>query len=169
VVTLPPAGWCPAGGNVAAVASGEAGPPAGRVSVYRHVVRYFECDQQGVVFNMWYLGYFDEALGAFLAGGGLGYRELVRSGVDVQLVHSEIDWSGPLRWGDEAVVEVRLAGRGTTSFAVGLAVYAGERPVATGRTVYVVVATDGSGKMALPDRLAVALGDVGAAGQPSSR
>jgi len=52
----------------------------------RHTVRYFECDQQGVVFNMWYLGYFDEALSAFLTAGGLSYRKLIETGFDMQVL-----------------------------------------------------------------------------------
>jgi acyl-CoA thioester hydrolase len=128
------------------------------VHEYRHQVRYFECDQQGVVFNMWYLGYFDEALGAFLGGGGVGYADLIETGYDVQLVHSEIDWIGPLRWGDEAVVAVRLLTVGTTSFSLGFEVSTGGRAVSTGRTVYVAIRTDGSGKVAIPPALAAAIG-----------
>jgi acyl-CoA thioester hydrolase len=125
----------------------------GRVHVYRHTVRYFECDQQGVVFNMWYLGYFDEAMDAFLTGGGVAYRELIATGFDVQLVHSEIDWVAPLRWGDEAVISVRLLRAGTTSFTLGFEVSAAERAVAAGRTVYVTIRTDGSGKVPVPPAL----------------
>jgi acyl-CoA thioester hydrolase len=55
-----------------------------RATRYRHQVRYFETDQQGVVFNMWYLGYFDEAMTAFLAEGGVAYADLLASGFDVQ-------------------------------------------------------------------------------------
>ena len=43
---------------------------AARTTIYRHRVRYLEADQQGVVFNMWYLGYFDEAMAQFLEEGG---------------------------------------------------------------------------------------------------
>jgi acyl-CoA thioester hydrolase len=125
---------------------------------YRHTVRYFECDQQGVVFNMWYLGYFDEALGAYLDAGGTGYREMIAAGFDVQLVHSDIDWVSPLRWGDEAVVVVRLLRSGTTSLTVGFDVSTAGRAVATGRTVYVAVRTDGSGKVPIPPVLAAAIG-----------
>jgi acyl-CoA thioester hydrolase len=138
--------------------AGASGTGAGRVHEYRHKVRYFECDQPGVVFNMWYLGYFDEALGAFMGGGGVGYSELIDAGYDVQLVHSEIDWIGPLRWGDEAVVAVRLLKVGTTSFSLGFDVSAGGREVATGRTVYVAIRTDGSGKVAIPAMMAAAIG-----------
>jgi acyl-CoA thioester hydrolase len=139
----------------AKVESGDGEP---RVHEYRHKVRYFECDQQGVVFNMWYLGYFDEALAAFLGGGGIDYAELIEAGFDVQLVHSEIDWIGPLRWGDDAVVAVRLLGTGRTSFTLGFEVSAGDHAVATGRTVYVAIRTDGSGKVPIPPALAAAIG-----------
>jgi acyl-CoA thioester hydrolase len=127
-------------------------------TTYHHQVRYLETDQQGVVFNMWYLGYFDEALAAFLEDGGLAYSELLAAGYDVQLVHTEIDWRSSLRWPDRAAVEVSLAQAGTTSFTVSFEVRTGGGVVATGRTVYVVVATDGSGKRPIPAALAAALG-----------
>jgi acyl-CoA thioester hydrolase len=132
-----------------------------RTTTYRHQVRYFEADQQGVVFNMWYLGYFDEAMTRFLEEGGLRYDDMLAAGFDVQLVRIEIDWSAPLRWPDEAQVEVALDRAGTTSFTLRFDVRSarsGGAAVATGRTVYVVVGTDGSGKRAIPDRLARAIG-----------
>ena len=33
---------------------------------YRHTVRYLEVDAQNVAFNSWYLGWFDDAMSAFL-------------------------------------------------------------------------------------------------------
>jgi acyl-CoA thioester hydrolase len=115
-------------------------------------------DQQGVVFNMWYLGYFDEAMAEFLAQGGLSYPDLLSSGFDVQLVHSSIDWRSSLHTGETAEVEVRLVASGRTSFTLGFAVRCGGVDVADGETVYVVVATDGSGKRPIPGRLRAALG-----------
>ena len=122
-------------------------------------MRYFEADQQGVVFNMWYLGYFDEAMTRFLEEGGLDYTDMLAAGFDVQLVRSEIDWPGSLRWPDEMAVDVTLERSGTTSFTLAFEVRngSGDR-VATGRTVYVVVGTDGSGKRPIPARLAQAIG-----------
>jgi acyl-CoA thioester hydrolase len=128
-----------------------------RTATYRHRVRYLEVDQQGVVFNMWYLGYFDEAMTAFLEEGGLSYRDLLASGFDVQLVHSTIDWSSSLHAGDMAEVEVRPVAWGHTSFTLGFDVRRGGVAVAAGQTVYVVVATDGSGKRPIPERLRAAL------------
>jgi acyl-CoA thioester hydrolase len=129
-----------------------------RRTLYQHQVRYFEVDQQGVVFNMWYLGYFDEAMALFLDEGGLAYPDMLAAGYDVQLVHSDIDWHSSLRWPDRAEVEVSLAEAGRTSFVLTFEVRGGSARVATGRTVYVVVATDGSGKRPIPDFLGKALG-----------
>ncbi len=134
---------------------------AARTTIYRHRVRYLEADQQGVVFNMWYLGYFDEAMAQFLEEGALAYPDMLAAGYDVQLVHTEIDWRGPLRWPQQADVEVALAEAGTTSFTLAFQVAAEGREVATGRTVYVVVATDGSGKRPIPAFLRAALGTAG--------
>jgi len=135
-----------------------------RRTIYQHQVRYLEADQQGVVFNMWYLGYFDEAMALFLEEGGLAYPDMLAAGFDVQLVHSDIDWYSPLRWPDRAEVEVSLAEAGRTSFVLAFEVRSGGTRVATGRTVYVVVATDGSGKRPIPDFLGQALGLAGRLG-----
>jgi acyl-CoA thioester hydrolase len=129
-----------------------------RTTSYRTRVRYSEVDQQGVVFNMWYLGYFDEAMAQFLAEGGVPYADMLASGHDVQLVHTEIDWTAGLRWEDEARVDVSAVSVGQTSFTLQFDVLAGDAPVARGRTVYVVVATDGSGKRPIPRWLQGALG-----------
>jgi acyl-CoA thioester hydrolase len=122
-------------------------------------VRYLEVDQQGVVFNMWYLAYLDDAMTAYLLGGGLPYTEMIEAGYDVQLVHTELDWVGSLGWNDRADIDVSTSRLGTTSFTLDFAVRTAGRDVATARTVYVVVGTDGSGKRPVPDRLRTALGE----------
>ncbi len=122
-------------------------------------VRYMEVDAQGVVFNGWYLTYFDEAMAAFLEFRGLPYPELLETGFDVQLVRSEIDWKAGLRWQDDAVVAVSTAHLGRTSFALDFETRRnGAEVTCSARTFYVVVATDGSGKRELPPLLLNALG-----------
>jgi acyl-CoA thioester hydrolase len=123
-------------------------------------VRYLEADQQGVVFNMWYLAYFDDAFTALLAHGGLPYQELMAQGWDAQLVHTELDWLGPLRWGDPAEVDVALSRLGTTSFALQFGLRVGDREVCHGETVYVAVETEGWTKVPVPEALRDALGPV---------
>ena len=121
-------------------------------------VRYLEVDQQGVVFNMWYLAYFDDAMTAFLAHNGLGYGAMLAAGFDVQLVHVDIDWSAGVRFGEPLVVDVRLVRKGATSFTLGFGVRRNHESCAEATIVYVCVATDGSGKRPLPELLAKGLG-----------
>ncbi len=125
---------------------------------YRAAVRYLEVDQQGVVFNMWYLGYFDEAMTGFLEAAGLPYEALQAGGHDVQLVHTELDWRGALGWGDPIRICVRPEAVGRTSFTLAFEVRGSSDDVlVTGRTVYVCIRLDGSGKTPIPESLRAAL------------
>jgi acyl-CoA thioester hydrolase len=119
--------------------------------------RYYEVDQQGVVFNMWYLGWFDEAMTAFLDDIGMGWQVMMREGIDVQLVHTEVDWRAAVRFGDELDLVVTPGAIGTTSFSLDFAVTKDGAPAVTASTVYVVIASDGSGKRPVPDGLRAAL------------
>jgi acyl-CoA thioester hydrolase len=125
---------------------------------YTAPVRYLEADQQGVVFNMWYLAYFDEAMTGFLDAGGTSYAALQAGGHDVQVVHTELDWRGALRWGDTARVRVGTESMGRTSFTLWFEVRGpGEDVLVTGRTVYVCIRIDGSGKTPIPNELRTVL------------
>lgn len=128
--------------------------------VHPIAVRYLEVDHQGVVFNMWYLAYLDDAMTAFLLHGGLPYADMIARGFDVQLVHSEIDWKGSLTFSSSAEVAVTLARLGRTSFTLQFEVRSSGRLVATASTVYVSVRTDGSGKCEVPTFVAEGLGSV---------
>lgn len=113
-------------------------------------VRYMEVDQQGVVFNSWYLVYFDDALTGFLAARGLPYESMMARGYAVQLITNETTWRKGVRWRDAVMIDVSAARVGTTSFTSDFVVRVGDEPYVTARTVYVVIATDGSGKRAVP-------------------
>jgi acyl-CoA thioester hydrolase len=126
--------------------------------VHRVEVRYLEVDRQGVVFNGWYLAYFDDAMSGLLAHGGLPYPELLASGYDVMLVHTELDWTAGVGFGDDVTVEVSTDRIGTTSFTLGFAVRRGAAEVVCrGRTVYVAVAVEDYAKREIPPRLRAAL------------
>nr|WP_255456829.1 MULTISPECIES: acyl-CoA thioesterase [unclassified Mycolicibacterium] len=118
-----------------------------------------EIDQQGVVFNMWYLAYMDEAFTALVTRGATGH-DFVDAGFDWQVVHTELDWSGSLKWGDQVHVDVTVPARGRTSFTVEFLIHTGDstQPVVSARTVYVCIAADGSGKIEPPQVLLDALG-----------
>src|SRR6185295_19256613 len=111
------------------------------------VPRYAEIDQQGVVFNAHYLTWFDEASYVFFDHVGVPDAAFDGWGLDVQVVHAEIDYLAPVRWRDRVRVEVRRESVGATSFALPLDVLrcddgGVEVAAARGRNVYVVVSTD---------------------------
>lgn len=114
------------------------------------------------MFNMWYLAYFDEAMTGFLESSGLPYAQLQATGTDVQVVHTELDWRGALHWGEVARVRVAPESVGRTSFTLGFEVRGnGEDVLVSGRTVYVCIRLDGSGKTAIPDALRAILAPMG--------
>ncbi len=137
--------------------SGRAGaaPMLRGVEPFRHPLspRYLEVDRQGVVFNAWYLAYFDDAMTAFLAARGLPYTDLIAGGYDVMLVRTELDWSGGLGYGDAAYVEVDVAAVGRTSFTLTFDVVRDGVSLCRGRTVYVLVTAQGNEKTPVPDRI----------------
>jgi acyl-CoA thioester hydrolase len=127
--------------------------------------RYAEIDQQGVVFNGHYLTWFDEACTGFLDHLDVTYPGLIASGYDIQVVHSEIDFKGPVRWRDAVRVEVHCERIGSTSFTLGFSVMRSrdgdtEQAAVRGHNVYVVVSTEDWAKRPIPSVLREALTSV---------
>jgi acyl-CoA thioester hydrolase len=126
------------------------------------VPRYAEVDQQSVVFNGHYLTWFDEAVTGYFDHLGASYPDLMSAGLDMQLVHSEIDYNAPVRWRDTVRVAVVCEKVGTTSFTIGFTVLrrrdgAEEMAAVRGRNVYVVVSTEDWTKRPIPGALRSAL------------
>jgi acyl-CoA thioester hydrolase len=119
--------------------------------------RYMEVDQQGVVFNAWYLVWFDEACTGWIRHTGLDYEAMVAGGIDIQNVHAELDYRSGVRWGDDIRVRVGVLRVGGKSFTLGFQVRRGDEVCVDGSIVYAVVATDGSGALPIPDDLRVRL------------
>ncbi|MEO6144535.1 MAG: acyl-CoA thioesterase, partial [Dermatophilaceae bacterium] len=79
-------------------------------------VRFFEVDSLGVVFNMWYLGWCDEAMSAFMESIGYGYANLRAQGYDAVLRKAELEWLDSLEAFQQVEIAVRVDQVGTTSF-----------------------------------------------------
>lgn len=120
-------------------------------------VPYFQFDQQGVAFNMWYFGWFDDAMTEFLGEIGYSAQTMLADGLDVQLVHTEADWRAGVHYGEPVTIDVTTERVGSTSFTLSFGVRVGLEVRSSGRTVYVLVGTDGSGKRPLPPKLRDAL------------
>src|SRR5450759_3815378 len=104
-------------------------------SVFRYPVdvRFFEVDSLGVVFNMWYLGWCDEAMSAFMESIGYGYATLRAGGTDAVLRKAELGWLDSIERVDApgqdrtlcaqvtiTYVCVAIADRNTTPIPAGL-------------------------------------------------
>ena len=83
---------------------------------YPLAVRFFEVDSLGVVFNMWYLGWCDEAMSAFMESIGYGYATLREQGFDAVLRKAEVEWLDSLQAFQRAEIAVRVDHVGSTSF-----------------------------------------------------
>lgn len=105
-------------------------------------VRFFEVDSLGVVFNMWYLGWCDEAMSAFMESIGYGYAALRAQGMDAVLRKAEIEWLDSLQAFQHAEVVVRVDRVGTTSFRLDYVINrvdAGRTRCARAQVTYVCV------------------------------
>ena len=94
------------------------GSVVNRENTFRYPVdvRFFEVDSLGVVFNMWYLGWCDEAMSAFMESIGYGYATLRAQGYDAVLRKAELEWLDSLEAFQQAEIAVRVDQVGTTSF-----------------------------------------------------
>ncbi|GIH76983.1 acyl-CoA thioesterase [Planobispora longispora] len=135
-------------------------PAPGDVYAQRFTPRFYEIDGQGVMFNMWYLAYVDEAVDGFFAHRGVSYSRWKELGIDVHIAHVDIDWKSPIRGEDRPEVLISTARIGKKSFTLDFAFRRDGELTATGSAVYVAFAPDGSGTVPVPDRLIEALGPV---------
>ncbi len=76
--------------------------------VYRHRVRYRECDPMGVVYHAHYLDYFEAARTEALRALGMPYRELEEGGLIMPVVEAHVRYRRPARYDDLLHVTARF-------------------------------------------------------------
>lgn len=125
------------------------------LATQRRPVRFQDVDAAGTIFFPKVFEYFSDAYLELLLAAGLDVPgSLARKESAAPLVHAEADYLGPLRFGDEAVVEVVLArvGGSSTSYAHRI-----RRPdgsvAAIGQTVHVWVSGQSFAPIPVPEAL----------------
>lgn len=73
--------------------------------VYRHRVRYRECDPMGVVYHSHYLDYFEAARTEALRELGLPYKDLENSGIIMPVVDLSVQYKRPASYDD--ILEIK--------------------------------------------------------------
>ena len=82
---------------------------------------------------------------------------MVDAGHDLVVAEATIRYRAPLRFDDEFDGTARISHLGETSFTVAITLERDGEVCAEGENRYVVVGTDGGGKMPVPDRLREAM------------
>lgn len=76
--------------------------------VYRHRVRYRECDPMSVVYHAHYVDYFEAARTEALREHGLPYKELEDAGIIMPVVDLNVRYHQPARYDDLLEILVRF-------------------------------------------------------------
>ena len=117
-------------------------------------VRYGECDPQGVVFNANYLAYNDVAAIELWRAALGGYDELpAQHGVDVLVAETTVRFLAPLRFDDEAEMEIGVRSLGTTSMQLGMRIKREGAIVTEIDTRSVFIDPDSMTKTPIPERV----------------
>jgi len=115
-------------------------------------IYYEDTDCGGVVYYGNYLKYFERARTEYLEERGLSVAGLMKEGTVFVVVHAEVDYRSPARYGDWLVVETVVSGTTPASFTFSHVIREREsrRVVVEGSAR--LAATDGNGKVKRLDK-----------------
>jgi acyl-CoA thioester hydrolase len=129
-------------------------------------IYYEDTDCGGMVYYGNYLKYFERARTHYLEDRGLSVAELMKAGTIFVVVHAEVDYRSPARYGDRLTVETVVSDVTAASFTFSHVIREREsrRVVVEGSAR--LAATDGNGKV---NRLDKAMVGILQLGPPRSR
>ena len=120
-------------------------------------IYYEDTDCGGVVYYANYLKYFERARTQYLEERGLSVSGLMKAGTVFVVVHAEVDYRSPARYGDRLVIETVVSDRTAASFTFSHVIreWESRRVVVEGSAR--LAATDGNGKVKRLDKATVAI------------
>src|SRR5215831_3484877 len=122
------------------------------VSKSRFRVRYAETDQMGMVYYANYLVWLEVGRSDFCRECGFSYRDLEREERSfLAVVETNCRYHAPARYDDEILVETELTRVTSRIINFAYRIQRSATLLAQGRTVHVVIGTDGKPR-AMPDR-----------------
>lgn len=106
-------------------------------------VRYSETDQMGVVYHANYLIWFEIGRTAFVEALGFQYHEMEEEGVVSPVIHADVHFKQPIRYGQQAYVETWIESYNGIRTTYGYQIVDEDDIVAvTGTTEHVIVQKD---------------------------
>jgi acyl-CoA thioester hydrolase len=115
-------------------------------------IYYEDTDCGGVVYYANYLKYFERARTAYLEERGLSVAGLLEQGTQFMVVHAELDYRSPARYGDTLEIETRVteSGRAAVTFAHVVRVHGSRQLVVEGSATLVTTTLEGKVKRLAP-------------------
>jgi acyl-CoA thioester hydrolase len=119
-------------------------------------IYYEDTDCGGVVYYANYLKYFERARTEYLELRGYSVADLMTQGIVFVVVHADVDYCSPARYGDTLVVDTDIGDmtRAALTFCHVIREKVSGRVVVKGSAR--LAATDGNGKVKRLDRVMVA-------------
>jgi acyl-CoA thioester hydrolase len=105
-------------------------------------VRYNETDQMGVVHHSQYVNYFELGRTEMMRSHGMDYAEMERRGLLLAVVDVQLRYVRPARFGDELVIETRIAEVERVRVRFEYEVKRGDELLCRGHTVLACVGRD---------------------------
>ena len=119
--------------------------------VYRHRVRYHECDAQGIVFNANWFTFFDVTLTEWFRDALGSYDAMKDHGCDIVLAETKGRFKASARFDEEVEIEAGVERLGNTSMVALFTARRDGEMLVEGRTVYVFVDAATMAKTQIPD------------------
>ena len=120
-------------------------------------IYYEDTDCGGVVYYANYLKYFERARTEYLEERGLSVAGLIKEGTVFVVVHAEVDYRSPARYGDWLVIETVVSDRTAASFTFSHLIRERESRRVIVEGLARLAATDGNGKVKRLDKAIVAV------------
>jgi 4-hydroxybenzoyl-CoA thioesterase len=113
------------------------------VFIYARPVRFEEVDAAGIVFFPRILAYCHDTVAELFASLVGGYSALIMERrLGLPIVHVDVDFTAPLRFGDTAKIDLRLARIGHSSATFEMNLARARDSVAVARVRLICVCTD---------------------------
>jgi acyl-CoA thioester hydrolase len=120
-------------------------------------IYYEDTDCGGMVYYANYLKYFERARTHYLEERGLSVAGILKEGTVFVVVHAEVDYRSPARYGDRLIIDTIISDMTAASFTFSHVIREGEsrRVIVEGSAR--LAATNGSGKVKRLDKAMVAV------------
>ena len=120
-------------------------------------IYYEDTDCGGVVYYGNYLKYFERARTEYLEKRGLSVAGLMKEGTVFVVVHAEVDYRSPARYGEWLVIETVISDRTAASFTFSHVIRERESRRIIVEGAARLAATDGNGKVKRLDKALISV------------